>query len=166
MAVYAIGDIQGCYDPFMRLLDTIDFDPANDKLWLTGALVNRGPKSLKTLRSVRALGDAVITVLGNHDLHLIALSQGRISNGKRFGSLNKTLRAPEIDELVDWLRFRPMAHYDEQLDSLLVHAGIMPTWSVAKVLRRAAEVEEALRSDDFTDLLENMYGNRPTQWSG
>ncbi|MEM1173341.1 MAG: symmetrical bis(5'-nucleosyl)-tetraphosphatase [Pseudomonadota bacterium] len=166
MAVYAIGDIQGCYDPFMRLLDTIDFDPANDKLWLTGDLVNRGPKSLKTLRSVRALGDAVITVLGNHDLHLIALSQGRISNGKRFGSLNKTLRAPEIDELVDWLRFRPMAHYDEQLDSLLVHAGIMPTWSVAKVLRRAAEVEEALRSDDFPDLLENMYGNRPTQWSG
>ena len=166
MAVYAIGDIQGCYDPFMRLLDAIDFDPAKDTLWLTGDLVNRGPKSLKTLRTVRDLSDSVITVLGNHDLHLLALSQGKVSNGKRFDSLGKTLRASEIDEIVDWLRFRPMAHYDAQLDTLLVHAGIFPTWTIEKTLRRAAEVEEALRSDDFAEFLSRMYGNRPTQWSG
>ncbi len=166
MAIYAIGDIQGCYDPFMRLLDAIDFDPVKDKLWLTGDLVNRGPKSLKTLRAVRAMGDAAVTVLGNHDLHLLALTQGSISNGKRFDSLGKTLRAAEIDEIVDWLRSRPLAHYDEKLDTLLVHAGILPTWTVAKTLRRAAEVESALQSDNFPSLLETMYGNRPTQWSG
>ncbi|MEM6512083.1 MAG: symmetrical bis(5'-nucleosyl)-tetraphosphatase [Pseudomonadota bacterium] len=166
MAVYAIGDIQGCYDPFMRLLDRIEFDPGCDTLWLTGDLVNRGPKSLKTLRAVRAMGDTAITVLGNHDLHLLALSQGTISNSKRFGSLEKTLRAAEIEEIIDWLRFRPLAHYDEQLDTLLVHAGIFPTWTVEKTLRRAAEVQRALRSDDFPIMLDNMYGNRPTQWSG
>ena len=99
MAVYAIGDIQGCYDPLRRLLDAIKFDPLRDTLWLTGDLVNRGPKSLKTLRYVRSLGDAVVTVLGNHDLHLLALEAGVLRFGRRFGSLQNLLNAPDAEEL-------------------------------------------------------------------
>ena len=109
MAIYAIGDLQGCYDPFRRLLDEINFEPSEDTLWLVGDLVNRGPKSLKTLRFVKDLGDAAITVLGNHDLHLLALWAGAIPVSKRFDSMNKVLRAPDVDELCDWLRARPMA---------------------------------------------------------
>ena len=166
MAVYAIGDIQGCYDPFMHLLDAIEFDPDKDTLWLAGDLVNRGPKSLKTLRFVKSLGKSAITVLGNHDLHLLALSQDLIANTKRFDSLSKTLNAPDLDELIDWLRCRPLAHYDEELDTLLVHAGTLPAWSVKKTMRRAAEVERRLRAPDYGRLLSKMYGNRPSQWSG
>ncbi len=166
MAVYAIGDIQGCYDPFRRLLDEIAFDPDKDKLWLVGDLVNRGPKSLKVLRFVRALGDSAITVLGNHDLHLLALSQDAIVNGKRFETLTKTLNAPDLDEIVEWLRHLPLAHYDEKMDTLMVHAGTFPTWTVEKTLRRAAEVEAVLRGPRFATLLKKMYSNRPSQWSG
>ena len=166
MAIYAIGDLQCCYDPFRRLLDEIDFEPANDSLWLTGDLVNRGPKSLKTLRYVKKLGGCVVTVLGNHDLHFLALSQRVVRNTKRFESLQKLLRAPDLDELVNWLRYRPVAHYSEDLDTLLVHAGTYPTWSVKKTLARAAEVEEVMQSAKFETLLEKMYGNRPTRWSG
>lgn len=166
MAIFAIGDLQGCYDPFRRLLDEIEFDPANDSLWLTGDLVSRGPKSLKTLRYVKKLGACVVTVLGNHDLHLLALSQRVVRNAKRFESLQKLLRAPDLDELVDWLRRRPFAHYSEDLDTLLVHAGTYPTWTVKKTLARAAEVEDVMQGAKFKTLLEKMYGNRPTLWSG
>jgi bis(5'-nucleosyl)-tetraphosphatase (symmetrical) len=165
MAVYAIGDIQGCYDPLRRLLDELDFDPANDTLWLAGDLVNRGPKSLKTLRFVKSLGESAITVLGNHDLHLLALSVDAVSFGERFESLEKLLNAPDAGELCDWLRHRPLAHYDEDLDTLLVHAGTHPEWNVQKTLSRAAEVEDELRSDYYEILLEKMYGNTPTRWS-
>jgi len=166
MAIYAIGDLQGCYDPFRRLLDAITFDPANDTLWLTGDLVNRGPKSLKTLRFVKSLGDSAVTVLGNHDLHLLALSQDAVPNATRFESLTKTLRAPDIDDIVDWLRHRPLAHYSDELDTLLVHAGTHPTWSAQKTLKRAGEVEEVLQGPKFATLLGKMYGNRPRRWSG
>jgi len=166
MAIYAIGDLQGCYDPFRKLLDKLRFDPAADTLWLTGDLVNRGPKSLKTLRFVRSLGDSAITVLGNHDLHLLALGSGKAPINDRFETLRKTLRANDADELLDWLRHRPLAHYDKSLKTLLVHAGTYPSWSVKKTLARAAEVEEALQGDNFRTLLEKMYGNAPTQWSG
>lgn len=166
MAVYAIGDIQGCYDPFRRLLDRIDFDPSSDTLWLVGDLVNRGPKSLKTLRFIKRLGDSVITVLGNHDLHLLALSAGAVRYGTRFGSLERLLDAPDADELCDWLRRKPLAHYDENLDTLLVHAGTHPEWSAKKTLARAAEVEKELRHGDFATLLGKMYGNTPNSWSG
>ena len=166
MAVYAIGDLQGCYDPFRELLDAIRFDPDEDTLWLTGDLVNRGPKSLKTLRFVKSLGDSVITVLGNHDLHLLALASGQIHFGRRFETLEKVLSARDSDELIDWLRHRPLAHYDDGLNTLLVHAGTHPSWSVNKTLARAAEVETVLRGDDYEALLGKMYGNTPAQWSG
>ena len=166
MAVYAIGDIQGCYDPFCRLLEAIRFEPGSDKLWLTGDLVNRGPKSLKTLRLIRDLGDAVVTVLGNHDLHLIALANGAIPGKKNFATLDRVLAAPDRDELVDWLRHRPLLHYDEAMDTLLVHAGVYPTWPVRKALARAAEVEAALTSEDYADFLADMYGDTPWKWRG
>jgi bis(5'-nucleosyl)-tetraphosphatase (symmetrical) len=166
MAIYAIGDLQGCYDPFRRLLDAIDFNPGKDRLWLVGDLVNRGPKSLKTLRFVKSLGDSVITVLGNHDLHLLAIASGAVHAGIRFESLHKTLSAPDCDELVEWLRHRPLAHYDESINTLLVHAGTHPRWSIKKTLARAAEVESALQAPDYARLLAKMYGNTPATWSG
>jgi len=165
LATWAIGDLQGCYDPFRRLLDKLEFDPAVDRLWLTGDLVNRGPHSLKTLRYVRELGDAVITVLGNHDLHLLALGHGVRYSSAHFDSLWKVLSAPDCDELLDWLRHRPMAHYDESTNTLMVHAGLPPQWSVPKALKRAAEVEKALRGRKHEKLLDKMYGNRPDLWS-
>ena len=166
VAIYAIGDLQGCYDPFRRLLDAIDFKPGVDTLWLTGDLVNRGPKSLKTLRFVRELGDSAVTVLGNHDLHLLALQSDAVHNGNRFRSLRKVLRAEDSDELCHWLRHRPLAHYDTSLDTLLVHAGTYPSWSVSKTLARAAEVEAALQGDAYVNLLGKMYGNAPVKWTG
>lgn len=166
MAVYAIGDLQGCYDPFRRLLDEIDFDPSGDTLWLVGDLVNRGPKSLKTLRFVRNLGDSAITVLGNHDLHLLALNAGVVRYGNRFSTLEKLLGSSDADELCDWLRHQPLAHYDKKLDTLLVHAGTHPRWDAKKTLTRAAEVEAALQSSDYLNVLGKMYGNTPNQWSG
>ena len=166
MAVYAIGDLQGCYDPFRRLLDEIRFEPSKDTLWLAGDLDNRGPKSLKTLRFVRELGDSVVTVLGNHDLHLLALEAGVLRFGKRFGTLTKLLAAPDAADLCDWLRHRPLAHYDSNLDTLLVHAGTYPSWTVRKTLACAAEVEAVLQSNDYATLLGKMYGNEPSLWSG
>jgi bis(5'-nucleosyl)-tetraphosphatase (symmetrical) len=166
MAIYVIGDLQGCYDPFRHLLDELAFDPDKDKLWLTGDLVNRGPKSLKTLRFVKSLGDSAISVLGNHDLHLLALAAGSVRDGARFDTLRKTLRAKDRDELLDWLRHRPLAHYDKSLDTLLVHAGTYPGWSVKKTLARAAEVETELRSKRHEVFLGKMYGNTPSSWSG
>jgi len=166
MAVYAIGDLQGCYDPFRRLLDELDFQPSHDTLWLTGDLVNRGPKSLKTLRFVKQLGDCVSTVLGNHDLHFLALAARQVRYGKRFRSLEKLLRAPDLDELCDWLRQQPLAHHDDNLNTLLVHAGTLSSWSIKKTLARAAEVEDVLRNGDYQNLLGKMYGNSPDRWSG
>ena len=166
MAIYAIGDIQGCYDPFRQLLDEIAFDPGKDTLWLTGDLVNRGPKSLKTLRFVKSLGNSAIAVLGNHDLHLLALAADQVRSGGRFETLRKTLKASDREELTDWLRHRPFAHYDESIDTLLVHAGTHPQWDIRKTLARASEVEAALRGNDYKTLLGKMYGNSPAEWSG
>ncbi len=165
MATYAIGDIQGCYDSLRHLLDEIRFEPDRDTLWLTGDLVNRGPKSLKTLRFVRKLDDAVITVLGNHDLHLLALATGAVDYSARFASLRKVLDAPDLAELVEWLRRRPFAHYWKKHDTLLVHAGVHPKWSTGKTLKLAREVETALRGSGHRKLLSKMYGNTPRQWS-
>ena len=166
MAIYAIGDIQGCYDPFRSLLDAVKFNPDKDTLWLTGDIVNRGPKSLKTLRFVKSLGDSAITVLGNHDLHLLALAAGKVRYRNRFETLKKIFKASDCDELIDWLRHRPLAHYDKSLNTLLVHAGTYPTWNAEKTLARATEVEAALQSDKYKSVLGKMYGNTPSEWSG
>ena len=166
MPVYAIGDIQGCYDPLMRLLDKLAFDPAADRLWLTGDLVNRGPQSLRTLRFVKSLGDSAITVLGNHDLHLLAMAQNAGDGPRdRRDSLLHVIYAEDGRKLLKWLRRRPMAHYDERLDMLLVHAGIPPVWSVPEAIERAREVEAVLyRKKVARKLLDNLYGNKPARW--
>jgi bis(5'-nucleosyl)-tetraphosphatase (symmetrical) len=166
MAVYAIGDLQGCYDPFRRLLDKLKFDPDGDRLWLTGDLVNRGPKSLKTVRFVRSLGRSAKVVLGNHDLHLLAVAQGIGKSSDRHGPLAKFLDAKDRDELIDWLRCRPLAHYSKKLNTLLVHAGLPPQWTIKKSLARAAEVESELQSAAYGNFLEKIYGNSPSRWSG
>ena len=166
MAEYAIGDLQGCYDPFRRLLDKLSFDPDSDHLWLTGDLVNRGPKSRRTLRFVKSLGKSATTVLGNHDLHLIALANDINVSNTNFDSLWKILGHDDCDELIDWLRFQPLAHYSPELNTLMVHAGLPPQWTVRKALRRAKEVEAVLQRDDYATFLYDMYGNKPDKWSG
>lgn len=164
MAVYAIGDIQGCFDELQRLLEHLDFDPAKDRLWFTGDLVNRGPKSLATLRFVKSLGDRAITVLGNHDLHLLAVNEGLNSTRKK-DTLDKTLHAADAPELLDWLRHRPLLHYDKTLKTILVHAGLPPQWTLKRARKNAAKVEKKLRGSKYREFLANMYGNQPNQWS-
>jgi bis(5'-nucleosyl)-tetraphosphatase (symmetrical) len=166
MAVYAIGDLQGCYDPFRRLLDKLAFDPDTDRLWLTGDLVNRGPKSLKTLRFVRDLGKSAVAVLGNHDLHLLAVANGIGDPDERKGTLRNLLRADDCDELMEWLRRRPLAHFSKSMNTLMVHAGLHPKWTIRKALARAAEVEAVLQGIDYRDFLPKLYGNTPSRWSG
>jgi len=166
LAQYAIGDLQGCYEPFRRLLDKLAFDPAKDRVWLTGDLVNRGPKSGKTLRFVKSLGEAAITVLGNHDLHLLAIANDINATNRKNDSLREILVDDGGAELIDWLRMQPLAHYSPKLNTLMVHAGIPPQWTVKKTLRRAKEVERALRADNYVEFLKQMYGDLPDEWSG
>ena len=161
MAVYAIGDLQGCFAPLERLLAKIKFDPRRDRLWFVGDLVNRGPESLECLRFVRSLGDAAVTVLGNHDLHLICVAEGAERSRHR-DTLADILAAPDRDELVDWLRHRPLMHVENGF--ALVHAAILPAWSVKKARSLAAEVEERLRGPRYRRLLESMYGDEPSRW--
>ncbi len=163
MATYAIGDVQGCYDELRRLLDAVGFDPSHDRLWFAGDMVNRGPKSLAVLRFVKGLGGAAVSVLGNHDLHLLALSQGNRKH-YRHGSLDEILTAPDHDELIDWIRHRPLLYRDPRLGFTLVHAGLPPQWDVATARMRAAEVETALRGADFSEFCHHMYGNEPAVW--
>lgn len=163
MGIYAIGDVQGCYDALARLLERIKFDPADDKLWFTGDLVNRGPQSLEVLRCVKRLGDAAITVLGNHDLHLLAVAAGR-QPARPSDTLDAVLAAPERDELLDWLRRRPLVHHDPRLGYTLVHAGFAPQWTLEQARALAAEVEARLAQPDFAEFAGNMYGNEPARW--
>ncbi len=164
MAVYAIGDIQGCYDELQALLARLDFNPAVDRLWFVGDLVNRGPKSLETLRYVRELGDAAVTVLGNHDLHLIAFAHGHAPNHDDH-TLDDILAAPDRDELISWLCQRPLLHHDAALGFTLLHAGLPPQWDLALAQACASEVEAVLRGPRLPEFLAHMYGNRPRQWS-
>jgi len=163
MAIYAIGDIQGCFDELTKLVEKIAFNPNSDHLWFVGDLVNRGPKSLETLRWVKSLGDRAITVLGNHDLHLLAIYAGikKIDNNN---SLYPVLQAGDVGELMDWLRHRPLVHFDSKLNIAMVHAGLMPQWSIKNALTCAKEVEEVLRSKQIKNFLENMYGEKPDRW--
>ncbi|MDE3736385.1 symmetrical bis(5'-nucleosyl)-tetraphosphatase [Pseudomonas resinovorans] len=164
MTAYAVGDIQGCLDQLKCLLEQVRFDPARDQLWLVGDLVNRGPKSLETLRFLYSIRESVVCVLGNHDLHLLAVANN-IERLRKADTLREILDAPDCADLLDWLRRQKLLHYDEKRDIALVHAGIPPQWSLRKALKRAAEVEEALQDDARLPLfLDGMYGNEPAKW--
>lgn len=165
MSTYVVGDLQGCLEPLHQLLDRLRFDPAGDRLLLTGDLVARGPDSLGALRFVRQLGAAALTVLGNHDLHLIALWRGyaRKSAGP---DLAQVLDAPDADELLDWLRQQRLAWREPTSGALLIHAGLAPQWTPADTLGYAAEIETILRDDQTIDgFLPGMYGDQPDRWS-
>lgn len=163
MAVFAVGDIQGCYDELQRLLERVDFD-SDDSLWLTGDLVNRGPKSLATLRFVKSLGERAFCVLGNHDLHLLAVAAGA-AKPKRADTLDGVLNAPDRDELLHWLRHLPLMHHDELLGYTLIHAGLPPQWDLTVATSCAMELETVLRGDAHMDFFRHMYGNQPQRWS-
>ena len=163
MAVYAIGDLQGCYDEFRALLDRLKFDPDQDQLWLCGDLVSRGPRSLDCLRFVQSIEQSLISVLGNHDLHFLAVAEGLGST--RDKGLRALLEAPDANELITWLRNRPLLHYDPELDHCLVHAGIYPRWTLAEARQCANELEQVLRSNRYRDFFEQMYGDQPAIWS-
>ena len=164
MAHYAIGDLQGCHAEFVALLERLRFEPGRDRLWLTGDLVNRGPDSLAVLRTVKSLGPAVTVVLGNHDLHLLAVAFAPKTVKRRERELEAVLEAPDAAELLDWLAARPMLHRDAALGWTLIHAGVPPQWSLGEAESCAREVERALRKDPAA-MLEDMYGDGPDRWS-
>lgn len=164
MAVYAIGDVQGCYAPLQQLLARLHFDAARDHLWFTGDLVNRGPQSLEVLRFVRDLGDRAVCVLGNHDLHLLAVAAGTAGAKKR-DTLDEILRAPDRDELLHWLRSRPLLHHDADLGYTLIHAGLLPPWDLAQAQGLARETETVLRSGRHPEFFRHMYGDLPDHWN-
>ena len=161
MATYAIGDLQGCYDPLLRLLDYLDFSPERDRLWFVGDLVNRGPQSLEVLRFVKELGPAANIVLGNHDLHLVMQAAG-FGKANKEDTLNAILVAPDRDELLGWLRAQPLFHVEG--DWAMVHAGLLPAWDVAQAQALSAEVTAALTAPDYLDFLANMWGSEPDAW--
>jgi bis(5'-nucleosyl)-tetraphosphatase (symmetrical) len=165
MTLYAIGDIQGCSSAFEALLERLAFSPSRDRLWLVGDLVNRGPDSLGVIRRVIALGDAATCVLGNHDLHLLAVVAGarELSANDTFADV---LRARDADDLIDWLRQRPLLQRDDRSPPrVLVHAGIPPPWDLQQAETHAREVEGLLRGERWRSMLRTMYGNGPALWS-
>jgi bis(5'-nucleosyl)-tetraphosphatase (symmetrical) len=165
MAVWAVGDIQGCCDEFEVLLDRINFNPARDQLWLTGDLVNRGPRSLDTLRLVKSFGAAAITVLGNHDLHLLAMAANPDAKRKAKDTLDEVLNAPDRNELLHWLSQQPLLHHDPALKRTLIHAGLPPQWDLPMAIACAREVEREVRDPARArQLFNHMYGDEPDQW--
>jgi bis(5'-nucleosyl)-tetraphosphatase (symmetrical) len=162
MAIYAIGDVQGCYDQLRRLLDTISFNEHDDTLWFVGDLVNRGPKSLETLRFIKSLDDAAVVVLGNHDLHLLAAVCDPIADNSR-KALTQILLAPDRDELINWLKHRPLFYCDDNF--AMVHAGLPPQWDLKQASSLAREVETVLQGNHFPILMKAMYGDKPDVWS-
>lgn len=161
MAIYAIGDLQGCYNPLLRLLDKLHFDPSADTLWCAGDLVNRGKHSLETLRLMRSLGGAVVAVLGNHDISLLAAFHGLRKPHK---SLKALVEAPDFPELIHWLAQRPILHVDTALGYALCHAGIPPQWNLATAQACAREVEQYLSAPHPREWLARVYGDQPDQW--
>jgi bis(5'-nucleosyl)-tetraphosphatase (symmetrical) len=160
MATYAIGDVQGCFDELQALLAKCQF-AKRDRLWFVGDLVNRGPKSLAVLRFVRDLGAQAVVVLGNHDLHLVTQHEG-FAKPRKDDTFTDVLDAPDRRELVDWLRTRPLMHVEA--DHAMVHAGLLPQWSVSRAQELAQEVEAALRARGYRDFLAAMYGSKPDEW--
>lgn len=164
MSTYLIGDVHGCLDELLALLAQVDFNPQQDTLWLTGDLVARGPASLDVLRYVRSLGPAVRMVLGNHDLHLLAVYAG-ISRNKPKDHITPLLEAPDADELINWLRRQPVLQVDDELKLIMAHAGITPQWDIETAKMCAREVESVLSSDSYPLFLDAMYGDMPNNWS-
>ena len=158
MATYLIGDVHGCYDELIALLHKVEFTPGKDTLWLTGDLVARGPGSLDVLRYVKSLGDSVRLVLGNHDLHLLAVFAG-ISRNKPKDRLTPLLEAPDADELLNWLRRQPLLQIDEEKKLVMAHAGITPQWDLQTAKECARDVEAVLSSDSYPFFLDAMYGD-------
>lgn len=164
MSTYVIGDLQGCFTPLLKLLEQIQYNPEVDHLWFAGDLINRGKECLETLRFVSSLGDKAKVVLGNHDLHLLAVAHG-FATLKRGDTLVNILQASDRDELMAWLRQQPLCHYDEQFNVIMTHAGVPPCWDIQDTLRLSNEVESVLRSEQLEDFLQVMYGNKPNVWS-
>jgi bis(5'-nucleosyl)-tetraphosphatase (symmetrical) len=163
MNTYAIGDIQGCYDTLCRLLAHCRFDPASDRLWLVGDLVNRGPRSLETLRLIKSLGDSALTVLGNHDLYLLMVAEGGARYRASDDTLQAILDAPDAGELLLWLRQQRLCHVENGY--CLVHAGLLPGWTAAQARVLSAEVEAALRGPDYSEFMRHLWGSEPAAWS-
>lgn len=166
MAVYAIGDVQGCYDTLARLIEKINFNPAQDRLWFCGDLVNRGGQSLEVLRLVKSLAPNVIAVLGNHDLSLLAISiRDESDQHKANTDLKRILFAEDRDDLLFWLRQRPLFHMDSSVGFAMVHAGLAPNWTLTMAAARSEEVSQKLRGEGFQRLLKNLFGDKPDTWS-
>lgn len=164
MSTYAIGDVQGCYDELMSLLDVINFDETKDNLWFAGDLVNRGENSLDVLRFIKNLGSNQKTVLGNHDLHLLAVAS-KCQKFRSDDTIQDVVNAPDSDELLYWLRHQELMYHDIDLDFVLVHAGISPEWDLELAKKCARFVEDILQSDGYTEMLPHLYGDLPVSWS-
>ena len=166
MATYCIGDIQGCNSELQRLLEHLRFDPAVDRIWFVGDIVNRGPESLDALRFVYSLGDSAVTTLGNHDIHLLATWRG-YGQLKGADTLQPVLDAPDCDELLHWLRRQPLMHEDAELGYAMLHAGLYPGWDLteARALAREGEAAMAAPEADFDTFMSRLYGDRPDRWS-
>jgi bis(5'-nucleosyl)-tetraphosphatase (symmetrical) len=165
MATYAVGDIQGCYTELQQLLELVKFDPSRDVLWCTGDLVNRGPNSLEVLRFFKQLNESAIVVLGNHDLHLLAVAYGNEAYLHPQDTLLPILQANDSEELINWLRYRPLLHHDSQLGFTLIHAGLPPQWDLGQASQCAWELEATLRGPHCQTYFANLYGDKPKQWS-
>lgn len=165
MATYAMGDIQGCYNELQQLLKLIQFDSNHDILWSVGDLVNRGPHSLEVLRFFKQLGERAVVVLGNHDLQLLTVAHGHTEYLRPGDTLMPVLQAADCQELVTWLRHRPLLHHDANLGFTLIHAGLPPQWDLAQARQYAAEVETVLRGNQYGEFLDNLYGSDPKKWS-
>lgn len=164
MATYAVGDIQGCYEEFARLLDTIDFQTGRDHLWILGDLINRGPDNLSVVRRVMEMGSSAIVVLGNHDLHFLAVHRGG-HNPNRSDTFGDLLDSPHVDDISDWYRYQPLVHRDKVLGYAMVHAGIPHLWKLKRTMELAAEVEEVMRGPSCERYFRELYGNVPDRWS-
>jgi bis(5'-nucleosyl)-tetraphosphatase (symmetrical) len=162
MSVYWVGDLQGCDEPLGRLLDEVGFSPSRDRLFVLGDLVNRGPSSLAVLKRLSKMGNSIECVLGNHDMHLLALAAGA-RQPSRTDTLTEILEAPDRHALLNWLQHQSLALYKE--DVLMVHAGVLPQWTLQTTLELASEIEAVLRGPDATEFFMNMYGNEPAQWA-
>lgn len=162
-STYAIGDVQGCFDDLLRLLEKLEFDPETDQLWFTGDLVNKGPDSLELLRFVRGLGGAAISVLGNHDLNLLAAAAGAVKIRKK-DTIADILDAPDCEELLFWLRHQPVMHHSDNLGFTMIHAGLPPQWDLGKAMQCARELETVLQNFSYEDLFHHMSGDGPLRW--